>query len=73
MVNLKLLEDRIDSYYRKIVNLEDELHEDHTKKQVTQIEDDIEYYEKLMEQAEKKYKKAGGKNLGGINDSLLLD
>ncbi len=75
MVNLRLMEDRLERYDRKLVELDDELIDsDYGDRNVKDIKADIKYYEKLLKQAEEKYLKAGGKNLAGkSDDSLLLD
>tara|TARA_R100001244_G_scaffold100040_1_gene74629 strand:- start:317 stop:511 length:195 start_codon:yes stop_codon:yes gene_type:complete len=63
-MNLRLLEDRIEGYYRKIIDLEDELvNIDYSDKDPQDIKDDIKYYQNLQDKAEEKYLDAGGKNL----------
>ena len=62
-MNLRLLEDRIEKLYRRTVDMQDELAEAETQEEADQINDDIDYYNNLLEKAEEKYLKAGGKNL----------
>ena len=75
MVNLRVMEDRLEYFDRKLIDLEEELavNRDLTKTEIKEIEVDIKYYEKKYLALEKKYKKAGGKGLGKVDDSLLLD
>ena len=75
MVNLRLMEDRLERYDRKIVELNDELIDsDYGDRTVSDIKADIKYYEKLLIKLEEKYINAGGKNLVNFpDDSLLLD
>ena len=71
-MNLRLLEDRIEGYYRKIIDLEDELvNIDYSDKDPQDIKDDIKYYQNLQDKAEEKYLDAGGKNLAWTTNKLI--
>jgi len=60
MVNLRVMEDRLEYFDRKLIDLEEELavNRDLTKTEIKEIEVDIKYYEKKYLALEKKYKKA---------------
>ena len=75
MVNLRLMEDRLERYDRKIVELNDELMDiDYGDRTASDVKADIKYYEHLLIKLEEKYINAGGKNLSNFpDDSLLLD
>ena len=54
MVNLRLMEDRLERYDRKIVELNDELMDiDYGDRTASDVKADIKYYEKLLTQAVK--------------------